>query len=194
MDNECSTAFKNALREKNITFELVPPDQHRRNAVERAIRNFKNNLLAGLATCDPQFPLREWDRLILQAELTLNLLRNSRLNSKLLAWAYLFGNHDFNKCPLLPPGTKVILHAKPGKRTSWGFHGENGWYVGPEIDHYRCLTCYIPKTHRERVSDTVQIIPKNIPITQASFEDHLRRSADDLIHLLKHKHDLCSPT
>ena len=118
LDNECSLVFKNALKEANVTFELVPPNQHRRNAAERAICTFKNHLLAGLATCDPAFPIREWDRLLSQAEPTINLLRNSHLNPKLSAWAYLFGQFDFNKCPLLPPGTKVIVHAKPGKRAS----------------------------------------------------------------------------
>jgi len=123
LDNECSAAFKTALKNEQVTFELVPPNQHRRNSAERAIRTFKNHFLSGIATCDPAYPLREWDRLLPQAELTLNLLRNSRLNPKLSAWAYLFGNFDFNKCPLLPPGTKIILHAKPGKRASWAFHG-----------------------------------------------------------------------
>ena len=37
---------------------------------------FKNHLLAGLATYDEDFPLREWDRIQIQADLTLNLLRN----------------------------------------------------------------------------------------------------------------------
>ena len=83
LDNECSAAFKTTLNSNEITFELVPPHQHRRNAAERAIRTFKNHFLSGLASCDPDFPLREWDRLIPQAELTLNLLRNSRLNPKL---------------------------------------------------------------------------------------------------------------
>ena len=93
----------------------MPPNQHQRNAAERAICTFKNHLLSGLATCDPDFPLREWDQLLPQVELTLNLLRNARLDPKLSSWAFLFGNHDFNKFPFLPPGTKFILHAKPEK-------------------------------------------------------------------------------
>ena len=40
------------------------------------------------------------------------------------------------------------------------------------------------------MTDTAQIIPRNIPIPQAKYEDHLRRSADDLIHLLNHKQNL----
>ena len=85
LDNECSTLFKLTLLEENITYELVPPHQHRRNTAERAIRTFKNHFSAGLATCDPGFPVRQWDRLVEQAELTLNLLINSRTNTKLSA-------------------------------------------------------------------------------------------------------------
>jgi len=36
------------------------------------------------------------DRLLEQAFLTLNLLRASKVNPKLSAYAYLFGNFDFN--------------------------------------------------------------------------------------------------
>ena len=79
--------MKHAFEKHNIDFQLVPPHQHRRNAAERAIMTFKNHLLAGLATCDPSFTIREWDRILDQCELTLNLLRNSRVNPNLSAWA-----------------------------------------------------------------------------------------------------------
>ena len=92
--------------------------------------------LAGLATCHPFFPLQEWDRLLVKAELIINLLQNAILNSKLSAWAFLFGNFDFNKSPLLPPGTKIIIHTKPGNQASWAFHGENEYYIGPALNHY----------------------------------------------------------
>ena len=90
LDNECSAAFKNTLQQEGITYELVSPHQHRRNTTECTIRTFKNHFLAGLATCHPDFPLSEWDRLLAQAEVTINLLRNFRMNPKLSAWAYLF--------------------------------------------------------------------------------------------------------
>ena len=57
--------------------------QHRINTAERAIRTFKTQFLAGLATCDPDFPLRQWVMLLDQAELTINLLRNSRVKPEL---------------------------------------------------------------------------------------------------------------
>ena len=182
------------LTEHKMDFELVPPHQYRRNAAERAIRTFKNHFLAGLATCDPDFPIRQWDRLVEQAELTLNLLRNSRVNPKLSAWAYLFRNHDFNKVPLAPPGTKIVLQSKPDQRKSWAFHGEKGYYVGPAPEHYRYVRCFIPKTQKERITDTVTFIPKVIPIPHASIDDHLRKTVDDLVHLLTKKPSLISPT
>ena len=105
------------------------------------------------------------------------------MNPNLSVWAYVFGNHNFNKYPLLPPGTKIIIHAKSDKRASCDFHDEQGWYIGPAIDHYRCITCYLLKTHKERITDTATSIPNNIPIPQASLNDHLRRTGDDMIHL-----------
>ena len=169
MDNEASKNLRYIIsNEKKLEIQLVPPHQHRRNAAERAIRTAKNHLLAGIASCDPTFPINEWDRLILQAELTLNLLRTSRVNNKLSAWAYLNGVHDFNKYPLAPPGTKVIIHKKPSDRKSWQFHGEEGFYIAPALNHYRCLTCYIPKTRQEKISDTVTFISKHVPIPESS--------------------------
>ena len=67
-------------------------------------------------------PIHQWDKIVDQAELTMNSLRNSRVNPNLSAWAYLFGNHDFNKVPLAPPGAKIVLHSKPTQQklgVSW---------------------------------------------------------------------------
>ena len=47
-----------------MEFQLVPPDQHRRNTAEHAIYTFKDHLLAGLVTYDPSFPIKEWDRIL----------------------------------------------------------------------------------------------------------------------------------
>jgi hypothetical protein len=110
LDNEASSELKNAMIKYKVNYQLAPPHIHRQNAAERAIQTFKNHFLAGLATADPAYPVAEWDRLLPQAVLTLNLLRNSRVNPKLSAYAYLFGNFNFNKTPLAPPGTKVIVH------------------------------------------------------------------------------------
>ena len=65
--------------------------------------------MAGLCSVDKDFPLHLWDRLLPQAEITLNLLRGSRVNPKLLAWAQIGGTFDFNRTPIAPPGTRVVV-------------------------------------------------------------------------------------
>ena len=152
-DNKVSFEFKSALRKRKVNFQLVPPHVHRGNAAKRAIRTFKNHFLS--ATTDPDFPAAEWDHLLPQAELTLNLLRPSRVNPQLSAYAYLFGLFDFNKTPLAPAGSKVLVHKRSCQRASWANHGIEGWYIGPSLEHYCCVKCYLPSTGGVRDADTV---------------------------------------
>jgi hypothetical protein len=67
MDNEASAALKSYSTEKEMTYQLLPPHCHRRNAAERAIRTFKEHFVAGLASVDPYFPMHLWDRPLPQA-------------------------------------------------------------------------------------------------------------------------------
>ena len=184
IDNEANMLLKTAMTKRNIKYQMVPPNCHRANTAERAIQTYKNHLKAGLASTDPDFPIQEWDRLLEQADLTLNLLRAARCNPKLSAWAYLFGEFDFNATPLAPPGMKIISHAKPAKRASWDFNGEEGWYTGPSLSHYRCIKGYFPKTKAARDTDTVTFFPSVIPIPQVGLEDFLRQAASDIVTIL----------
>ena len=184
LDNEVSGELKLAIQSHNITYQLVPPHMHRRNAAERAIQTFKHHFIAGLATTDPAFPMSEWDCLLEQGRLSLNLLRNARLNKTLSSQAFLHGFFDLNKTPLAPPGTKVIVHEKPAQRTSWGPHGVLGWYIGPASEHYRCVRIYVPSTFRERISDTVEFFPHSTPFPSATDADHLVEATDTILSIL----------
>ena len=95
-----------------------------------------------MCSVDSRFPMTEWDRLIPQTVLSLNLLRSSRIHPSLSAHASIFGIFDFNRIPLAPPGTKVVAHIAAGGRPPFGQHGTLGWYIGPSLEHYRCYKCY----------------------------------------------------
>ena len=155
--------MKAAFFQEDIKYQLVPPGNHRANAAERAIQTFKSHFISGLAGLDPKFPLGKWDRLLEQATLTLNLLRSTRLNPHLSAYTFLFGEFDFNKTPLVPPGTKVLAHVKPDNRRSWSQHGDEGWYVGPSLQHYRCIKVYFPKTRATKDIDTATFFQLILP-------------------------------
>ena len=77
LDNEISSDLKQTFKKYEIKYQCVPPKIHQQNAAERAIQTFKNHFLAGLATCNEQFPIQEWDKLLPQAEITLNLLQRA---------------------------------------------------------------------------------------------------------------------
>ena len=69
-------------------------------------------------------PLYEWDILMEQAIITLNLLRSARLNSKLSAYAFMFSEFDYNKTPIAPPWTKILAHTNSSNCITWGPHGD----------------------------------------------------------------------
>jgi hypothetical protein len=91
LDNEALTDLENFFTINDISYQLVPPHCHRRNAAERSIRTFKEHFVAGLSSVDPSLPMHLWDRLLPQAEITLNLLRTSRLHPQLSAATHYHG-------------------------------------------------------------------------------------------------------
>lgn len=188
LDNEASGQFKRFLDAQGIDYQLTPTSQHRRNAAERAIRTWKNHFIAGLATLNPSFPLAQWDLLIPQTNITLNLLRPSRLNPKLSAYAQLFGNFDFNRTPLAPPGCAVIAFNDPTIRTTFGAHGTKGYYVGPALEHYRCYKVWIPSSRRIRIIDTIEFFPHDFAMPALSSADAATRAAHDLTQALRKPH------
>ena len=91
MTNEISTKFIAVLIENGTEYQIFLSHTHRRNLTEWDIQNFNTNFKAVLASVDPNFPLSEWDRLIKQANITLNLLRSARSNPNISAYTYMFG-------------------------------------------------------------------------------------------------------
>jgi hypothetical protein len=116
--------------------------------------------------------------------LTLNLLRQSQINPRLSSQAQLNGACNFNKTPLAPPGTRVIIHEQTGVRRTWSVHGTDGWYLGPAPEHYRCYTVYCSKTGSERIIDTVEFFPANIRMPHMSSADNATTAAKELTHAL----------
>jgi hypothetical protein len=185
LDNECPAALKKFMRAENVAFQLVPPYDHRQNAAERAIGIWKDHFVAGLASLDPEFPMHLWCRLIDQCTQTLNLMRPSRINPRLSAEAQLNGAFDYNKTPLAPPGTKVLVHETPNKRRTWAVHGVDGWYLGGAPEHYRCYRVYASKTRAERIARTVEFFPHYGKMPALSSADAAVRAAIDLCWALR---------
>ncbi len=74
LDNECSAEFKERIQLNNMQYQLVPPNDHRRNIAEKVIQVFKAHFISILCGADKAFPLHLWDRLLGQAEHTINIV------------------------------------------------------------------------------------------------------------------------
>jgi hypothetical protein len=188
LDNEVSGALKSFFTENDVEYHLVPPHYHRRNASERDIKTFKEHCVAGLASVDPDFPLHLWERLLPQAEMTLNLLCKSRQHPQLSAAAHYHGMVDNNKTAFYLPGCKIIAHEKPSQRRTWAPHGQHGYYLGPAMHHHRCQNVYISSTTSERIVGTLEFFPHNSPMPKLSSTDRLLMAANDMANALKHPH------
>ena len=115
LDNEVSETTKELITDQ-YQLELVSPGCHRRNAAEVAIQNFKAHFLSILAGVSDNFPMQLWDRLLPQAEITVNLLCQSNATPTVSAYAHMCGPFDYNKMPLAPTGCNVQVHKKTDKR------------------------------------------------------------------------------
>ena len=40
---------------------------------------------------------------------------------------------------MVPIGTEMLMHLKPVRCYSWGYHALKAWYIGPSRKHYRVL-------------------------------------------------------
>jgi hypothetical protein len=185
LDNEASLELRNYLTIQGIDYQLAPPHIKRRNNAERAIQTFKNHFIAGLCSVDPNFPLKLWDKLLPQAIITLNLLIKSRINPRMSSYAQLNGHFDFNRTPLAPTGTRVIVHEKPDQQASWDPHGVDGYYLGPALDHYRYYQVHITKTKGMRIVDTVEFSPSKISMPHTSSKDLASIAALELSSALR---------
>ena len=171
-----------------MKYQLVPPGDHQTNPAERAIQTFKNHFTSILYGTDDDFPANQWDRLIQIAVITLNMLRPSRINPKLSAYNQIWGNFDYNKTPLAPPGCKVVVHEFPEHRKNMAAHGKIGYFTNTVEDHYRTYEVYVPETGGERKAATVEFFPKYIQMPNTSSEDRPAETIEDLTHILKNTH------
>ena len=85
-------------------------------------------------------------------------MSKSRIHPILSAYQELEGTFNYNKTPLFPPGCKVLIHEKESQSHTWVLRGIIGWYLGPEMYHYRCVRVYFPSSKSERIKYNITIL------------------------------------
>jgi hypothetical protein len=97
-----------------------------------------------------------------------------------LAYAYLWGQHDYNATPFAPLGCKVESHLVPGIRKTWAPHTANRYYVGTAWEHNHCHEVYIIDTRHTQIYSLVFFKHKYLTMPSLMPSDSLIRAADDL--------------
>ena len=168
MNNEVSYNLRKYFEDSYTQFQMVTPHMHRINSEERSVRTFNNHFISALFTVNPLFPLYLWYHLLPQVTMTLNMLRQFRLNPEISAYEQVDGIHNFEQTPLAPLVCKVQIHGKPTKQLTYATHSVDVWYLGPSVHHYRCYTYYNIDTGGGATPDTIYFLPAFMKIPNYS--------------------------
>jgi hypothetical protein len=87
---------------------------------------------------------------------------------------------------MAPPGTRSIAHETPSRRRTWAPHDQDGWYIGPALEHFRCYTVYVNKTRGERIVETVEFFSEELKLSFLSTQALDTQAAKELTHALLH--------
>jgi hypothetical protein len=144
------------------------------------IQTFKVHFISILAGIDDKFPLSLWCHLLKPTELTLNLLRQSKVAPKISAYAHVHGPHDYMKKPFAPLGCAIQAHVKPEDRHTWDTRSDAGFSLGTSMEHHRCFRVYITRSRVTQISDTVFFKHQYITNPTISLESHMVAAAQQL--------------
>ena len=149
LNNVASEEYLQTIRKHCIDYQKVPINMYRRNAAEKAIGMFKNHFKSILAGVDRTFPMHSWDWLLPQAESTLNIMQQTNIAPTVLAYAYMYRQHIYNKMLMAPMECAALIHLKPNTRKTWDSNTTDGYFLGPSGKHYCCFEVWIKQTQTQ---------------------------------------------
>ncbi|KAL7474341.1 hypothetical protein ACHAW6_000317, partial [Cyclotella cf. meneghiniana] len=147
----------------------------------KAIQTFKSHLIAILAGVSDTFPIHQWDELLPQTILTLNLLCKSNVSLNISAYSYHHGPFDYNQIPIAPMGCAVQFHIKPIRKKTFGEHSADGWYLRTSPEHYRYHVVFVKATRSKQITDTVFFKHKYITQPTVTPANAIVKAYHDLI-------------
>ena len=173
-----------AIKAKEGTHKLVPPGEHRRNIAYKSIQTYKNHFVGVFAGINEFFPMQLWFRLLPQADMQLNIQRQSAIIPKIAAYAHVLGPHSFIHKSLSPLGCPVLAHEKPYKKGDWSDHAISAWNLGISMEHHRSLNVYRKDKRAERIVNTLFFKHKYITSPIVASKDTVVEAAKKIIDVV----------
>ena len=116
LDNKISAAYKAETQATHMTYQLVPPDDHRRKISEKATQTWKYHFVGVQTWNAATSPMHLLCQSIPQARRQLLTLRKSNMNPRISAYAHVYGSHNYDIEPFLPIGMESLVHDNPRQR------------------------------------------------------------------------------
>ena len=86
LENDILTAYRKEIWATNMKFQLVPPDDHRRNLAYKAIHIWKDHFIGVMSGTAATFPVQLWYQATPQAEQRFLLLPQSHVHPEVSAY------------------------------------------------------------------------------------------------------------
>ena len=112
------------------------------------------------------------------------MLQRSRINPKLSAHDQVFSTFNYQRTPLAPLGTKVIIHKRPDQRKIWDKHGLLGFLVNRAKDHFRSHQVTVTKIGATRVSDAIELLLTKNTMPKTSSNDQINEAFEEIADAL----------
>jgi hypothetical protein len=183
IDNEKSAQVLEFLSKQGAKIQLVPPDMHRANKAERAIQTVKRGFISMLVGSDIDCQYNLWAKGIPQLQIIINHLRPWHPDPTISAYeGFHRMKYNFVDQPIAPFGQLIIAQVKNG--ISAGVKATEGTYIGPAPDHHRCWRFNDNHTKKDRITDTMEIVPRDYMEPGASLIEQLQNTFVETIQTL----------
>ena len=184
-DNEISTAYRLEIENTSMNYQLVPPDDHRRNLAEKSIKTCKDHFIRTMSRKEEIFPAHLWCQAIPQAKRQLLLLRKSNVNPKISAHDYVYEPHDYNAAHFVTIGMETLVYDNPKIRRTFAEHCSKGFVLVTAFENYRSWIMWMENNRATRISATVFHKHKYITNPDITTEDRVIAVAGKLVDTLK---------
>jgi hypothetical protein len=77
-----------------------------------------------------------------------------------------------------------VAHVKPKDRKTWAPHGEDAWYVGPAMYHYRCYGVWMTGT-KKIIVDMMEFFPQHVKMPHLSTYEPTIQENRELMFALR---------
>ena len=118
--------------------------------------------------------------MLLQIQDTLKMLHASQLNSNLTVYEEMKGKFDWNKTPIAPLWTNVMIYIVTNVHSMPALHYSEALVTGMASHHYRLLELCVPVTDGHRILERYRLGQAYCTIPMTSEE-----AATDLHEKLK---------